>query len=108
MKRGLAATKDGSASPYFKKLPREFFDQPAVNLSKALLGKVLARKLPDGEVLRGTIVETEAYPGELDAASHSYHRKKTERNAAMFMEPGTAYVYFTYGMYHCFNISAQG
>ncbi|CAG7786263.1 unnamed protein product, partial [Allacma fusca] len=89
MKRGIAATKGASASPYFKKLPREFFNQPAVDLSRALLGKVLARRLPNGEVLRGTIVETEAYPG----GSLSNHRKRSARNAAMFMEPGTACVF---------------
>eukprot|EP00058_Branchiostoma_floridae_P021615 XP_002607105.1 hypothetical protein BRAFLDRAFT_68101 [Branchiostoma floridae] len=56
----------------------------------------------------GMIVETEAYCGKDDKASHSSGSKKTERNAAMFMKPGTAYVYIIYGMYHCFNISSQG
>lgn len=48
-----------------------------------------------------------AYPGEGDRASHSF-KGKTDRNAAMYEAPGTAYVYFIYGMYHCFNISALG
>ena len=104
MKRSHAELR----SPYFNKLPREFYNQPSVDLGKALLGKVLARRLPNGEVLRGVIVETEAYPGERDPASHSYGGKKTARTEAMFMDPGTTYVYFTYGMYYCINISSAG
>lgn len=87
---------------------RSFYDAPCLDLSKALLGKVLCRKTPENTVLRGRIVETEAYPGATDPASHSFQAKKTKRNGAMFMEPGTSYVYSIYGMYHCFNISSRG
>ena len=76
--------------------------------SRGLLGKVLCREADGGEVLRGRIVETEMYPGQTDKASHSYNEKKTARNGAMFMVPGTAYVYNIYGMYCCFNISSKG
>ena len=86
----------------------QFFDLSCVELAKSLLGKVICRKsLKNGQILSGMIVETECYPGVNDSASHSYRNRKTARNAAMFMKPGTAYVYFTYGMYHCFNISSR-
>lgn len=88
------------------RLNRSFFNQSCVALAKNLLGKILVRSLPSGEILKGTIVETESYMGVIDKASHSYNWKKTERNEAMFLNPGTAYVYTIYGMYYCFNISS--
>jgi DNA-3-methyladenine glycosylase len=59
-------------------------------------------------ILKGKIVETESYLGIEDKASHTYGGKLTPRNISMYMLPGTIYVYITYGMYHCFNISSQG
>ena len=85
----------------------DFYDVHCEELAKKLLGQVLVRVL-EGEVYKGTIVETEAYLGSLDKAAHSYKSKKTARNEAMFMAPGTAYVYSIYGMYHCLNISSSG
>jgi len=102
--------KSERTSKYFKppsRLVGDFYDNPCLVLAKSLLGKVLCRKLPGGELLKGKIVETESYLGEEDVASHSYKGKQTPRNAAMFMKPGTAYVYVIYGMYNCFNISSQ-
>jgi hypothetical protein len=91
------------------RLGRAFFEQDCDSLCRALLGTVLVRRVAEtGEILRGTIIETEAYPGGMDKASQSYLGKRTPRNEAMFMDPGTAYVYFTYGMYYCFNISCRG
>ncbi|KAF7666007.1 hypothetical protein LDENG_00122100 [Lucifuga dentata] len=101
-------------SPYFSrkdpqhKLGEDFFNQPCVRLAKAFLGKVLVRRCADGTELRGRIVETEAYLGGEDKASHSAGGKRTERNAAMFMKPGTIYVYAIYGIYLCMNVSSQG
>ena len=70
-------------------------------VARQLLGKVLERHRPDG-VVSATIIETEAYLGAGDAASHS-HRGPTPRSQIMFGPPGMAYVYFIYGMYHCLN-----
>ncbi len=53
-------------------------------------------------------METEAYLGGDDKASHSYNGKRTERNEAMYMSPGTCYVYSIYGMYCCVNVSSRG
>jgi len=91
-----------------KRLGEEFYNALSCEeMAKSLLGKVLARRLDDA-VVRGRIVETESYPGGDDVASHSFKGKVTARNEPMFMKPGTAYVYLTYGMYNCFNISSRG
>ena len=84
------------------------YSLPCQQLAKSLLGKVLCRQVAGaGETLRAAVVEVESYPGSSDGASHSY-RGQTERNRAMFMKAGTAYVYSIYGVYHCFNVSSQG
>ncbi|KAL6102607.1 mpg [Pungitius sinensis] len=90
------------------RLKEDFFNQPCISLAKALLGKELVRRCADGTELRGRIVETEAYLGGEDKASHSAGGKRTQRNAAMFMEPGTIYVYPIYGIYLCMNVSSEG
>uniref|UniRef100_H3BEG1 DNA-3-methyladenine glycosylase n=1 Tax=Latimeria chalumnae TaxID=7897 RepID=H3BEG1_LATCH len=79
-----------------------------IKVSSAFFLRFLVRKLADGTELRGMIVETEAYLGGEDAASHSSGRKQTARNVAMFMKPGTMYVYQIYGIYFCMNVSSQG
>jgi DNA-3-methyladenine glycosylase len=85
-------------------LRRSYFQTDAESLAKKLLGQRLVRILPDRFRLAGLIVETEAYLGEPDAASHAYRLRRTPRNEAMYAPPGTSYVYFTYGMHFCFNI----
>nr|XP_022905692.1 probable DNA-3-methyladenine glycosylase [Onthophagus taurus] len=86
-------------------LPREFYSVPCRELADSLLGKLLLRKI-DNVILKGRIVEVEMYPGGEDKASSSYNERRTPTNEPMYMTPGTAFVYKTYGIYHCFNISA--
>ena len=82
---------------------RAEFARPPIAMARALLGQVLVRTI-DGHRLAGRIVEVEAYLGVRDKAAHSFGGRRTPRNESMYREPGTAYVYFTYGMHHCFNI----
>ena len=88
-----------------KVLLRKFYMNDTKQVAKDLLGKTLIRKIGK-QILSGMIIETEAYKGKNDPASHSA-RKKTDRNKVMFGEVGHAYVYFTYGMHHCFNVVAK-
>jgi len=80
---------------------RSFFNQDTVRIAKQLLGAYLIHESPAGRTV-GRIVETEAYLCT-DPGSHSF-RGMSKRNAAMFGDAGTAYVYLIYGMYHCFNV----
>ncbi len=91
-------------TPQRDRLPRSFFACPAQHLAPRLLGHRLVRVLNDGTRLAGVIVETEAYLGAPDMACHTFAGRRTPRNEAMYGPPGTAYVYFTYGMHHCMNI----
>ena len=90
-----------------RKLARSFYLQDTVTVARALLGCVLWRRLDDGTTLAARIVETEAYLGANDMASHARRGLRSERNASMYLEGGHAYVYFTYGMHWCMNVVTQ-
>lgn len=86
-----------------KRLDREFYIQDAVSAAKNLLGKLLIREIED-ELIITKIVETEAYLGAEDKASHAFANNRTERTKVMFKEGGYAYIYLIYGMHYLFNI----
>jgi len=86
------------------RLKRSFFARPALEVSRNLLGKCLLRKIGK-KILWGKIVETEAYIGPRDRASHAFLGKVTPRNRAEFMKGGHVYIYLVYGMYWQLNIS---
>ena len=85
-----------------KPFPASFYIPSALTVARNLLGARLVRVLPGGERVSGRIVETEAYSGLDDLASHG-HSRRTPRNEVMYGPPGRAYVYFTYGNYWLFN-----
>ncbi len=92
------------------KLPASYFhSDDVVSISKDLLGKYLFTRIDDIKT-GGYIVETEAYKGIVDKASHAYGNRRTNRTETMFMQGGIAYVYLCYGIHEMFNIvtSAAG
>lgn len=84
------------------KLAKEFYKREALDVAKDLLGKILVRE-KDGKVIKGKIVEVEAYIGPDDKGAHTYKNKRTKRTEAMFGEAGRTYIYLIYGMYNCIN-----
>jgi len=91
--------------PKFKRLPAKFYHQNTFKIAEELLGKFIIRKIGK-RALIGKIVESEAYYGPNDLASHA-SRGKTARTKIMFDQAGTAYIYLIYGMYYCFNIVTE-
>lgn len=89
-----------------RRLNQQFFSQPAQLLAPALLGSIIARRI-DGVERQARIVETEAYLGTHDLASHS-SRGRTARTEIMFGSPGHAYVYLIYGLHYMLNVVAAG
>jgi DNA-3-methyladenine glycosylase len=86
-------------------LPREFYERAPLTVAKALLGKVVVHKTAEGTTA-GRIVETEAYCGPEDKASHAYGNLRTKRTETQFGPKGHAYIYLIYGLYYCFNVTA--
>ncbi|HTN45631.1 MAG TPA: DNA-3-methyladenine glycosylase [Flavipsychrobacter sp.] len=74
-----------------------------VQIAKELLGKILVTNI-NGHYTSGMIVETEAYEGASDKASHAYNNRRTRRTETMFAQGGVAYVYLCYGIHHLFNV----
>jgi len=92
------------------KLPQSYYlNENVVEISRDLLGKYIFTRL-DGVTTGGCIVETEAYNGAVDRASHAFGNRNTPRTSTMFMEGGITYVYLCYGIHEMFNIvtSRQG
>ena len=87
-----------------KKLPIQFYKgTDVVLIAKELIGKIVVTNF-NGIITSGRIVETEAYMGLTDRASHSFAGKRTARNEHMYAGAGIAYVYICYGMHHLFNV----
>lgn len=80
-----------------------YLNGDVVWLAKDLLGKVLYTRI-SGQLSAGIIVETEAYFGVKDKASHAYGGRRTNRTETMYCQGGVAYVYLCYGMHHLFNV----
>jgi DNA-3-methyladenine glycosylase len=89
-----------------KALARSFYERDTVQVSRDLLGKVVVHGAAAGPVVAGIIVETEAYLGGDDLASHSAIGI-TNRTRVIFGPPGHAYVYLSYGMHECLNLVAE-
>src|SRR3954463_3205029 len=86
-------------------LPRTFYDRDAREVARGLLGALLAHRV-EGVLRVGRVVETEAYLGTHDLASHS-SKGRTARTEGMFGPPGHAYVYLIYGVHHCLNVGPE-
>jgi DNA-3-methyladenine glycosylase len=86
-------------------LKREFYNRDSLTVAMELLGKILIHETPEG-ITAGKIVETEAYKGPEDKASHSYDNRRTSRTETMFGPKGHSYIYLIYGLYCCLNITS--
>lgn len=88
----------------WKKLPLAFYKHKNVlEVAQKLMGKILVSQF-NGVLTAGRIVETEAYNGIVDKASHAYNGRRTKRTEVMFAPGGVSYVYLCYGIHHLFNV----
>ena len=88
-------------------LPASFFRRPSEIVARELIGTTLITRRR-GAVTAGRIVETEAYLGADDPASHGYRLRRHARNESLYAPPGTWYVYLSYGIHWCANLTARG
>lgn len=89
----------------YQPIPKLFYERNTLDVLPDILGCIVHRRLDDGSVLSGKIVEAEAYTSD-DPSCHAY-KGRTPRSETLFGECGHAYVYLIYGMYNCFNIVAH-
>ena len=93
-----------TAKNILKPLPGSFYRRKnVVKIARDLLGKILVTDF-EGRYSSGRIVETEAYNGIADKASHAYNNRRTKRTGIMYQPGGIAYVYLIYGIHHLFNV----
>lgn len=85
-------------------LPKTFYRRPAAEIAPDLLGRYLVHEAGGELPLVLRIVETEAYLGAADRASHAWNDRRTPRTSALYREGGFAYVYLIYGMHHMLNV----
>lgn len=88
-----------------RKLTREFYDRPTLEVARDIVGKRIVFNSPGGS-LSARIVEVEAYIGKSDPACHAFGRR-TRRCEPLYGPPGNSYVYLIYGMYYCFNFVTE-
>lgn len=86
-------------------IQQDFFTRPTLAVARTLLGQRLVREI-EGQRLSGLIIETEAYVGPDDTASHA-SRGRTPRTEVMFGPPGRTYVYLVYGMHYMLNVVTE-
>lgn len=89
-----------------KRVERDYFEKPTIKVAKNLLGAFIIRKV-NNQVIKAKIVETEAYIGPQDQASHTRNAKKTKRNKVVWRRGGHLYVYLTYGIHWMLNIVTE-
>jgi DNA-3-methyladenine glycosylase len=87
-----------------QKLNSDFYNRPdVVKIAKELIGKILVTQFGE-DITSGRIVETEAYAGVIDKASHAWGGRRTGRTSVMYRAGGVAYVYLCYGIHYLFNV----
>jgi len=100
----VTSSSRASTDPLTRVLDPDFFVRPTPEVARNLLGFQIV-SVVEGELTQGTIVETEAYGGAEDPASHAAVKAgRTSRNASMFGPPGRAYIYLGYGVHWCLNV----